>query len=222
MQVRRPCGHPVIFNSTTVDVVANMELLRETAEACNLILDHTHFQIRLLSKSYRLPKLIADNLISERHHRRIIFGFSTGTLDDKVAKAIETGTPLVSHRLKSLHWLQDRGLRTFGMIFPSLPQTDHASFSREICDAIRATDCEHVWAEVINLRGKSLQRTLDGLSRHRLLTEAEMMKAVSGPGSTARWDEYARATFETPPPMFRRKNSGFSNMWRKEPIPGGH
>lgn len=73
-------------------------------------------------------------MIPERHHQRLIFGFSTGTLDDRVAKAFEAGTALVSKRLESLHWLQDRGLRTFGMICPSLP---YDRFSREICDAIR-------------------------------------------------------------------------------------
>ena len=67
--------------------------------SCNLILDHTHWQIRLLSKSNLLHRLIADKMIPERHHQRIIFGFSSGTLDDPVAKAIETGTPLVSQRL---------------------------------------------------------------------------------------------------------------------------
>ena len=46
--------HRVVYSSTTVDVAANMELLRETAELCNLILEHTGWQIRLLSKSHLL------------------------------------------------------------------------------------------------------------------------------------------------------------------------
>jgi len=185
----------VVYSSTLVDVAANMALLRETAEACNLILEHTHWQIRLLSKSNLLHKLVEDKLIPERHHQRLIFGFSTGTLDDRIAKAIETGTPLVSKRLQSLHWLQDRGLRTYGMICPSLPQTDYQKFSREICDAIRIDRCEHVWAEVINLRGNSLIRCLASLRSHGLITEAEQVAAVSGTGSGERWEEYARATF---------------------------
>jgi DNA repair photolyase len=191
-----PMDTRVVFSSTLVDVAANMELLRETAEACNLLLDHTHFQIRLLSKSNLLHKLIADKMIPERHHQRIIFGFSTGTLDDRVAKAIETGTPLVSKRLESLHWLQDRGLRTFGMICPSLPQHDYRKFSREICEAIRFEQCEHVWAEVINVRGASLTKTLEGLRRNGLDDEAAMMEEVSGPEATARWEKYARDTFQ--------------------------
>lgn len=128
-----PADDRVVYSSTLVDVAANMDLLRETAEACNLILDNTPWQIRLLSKSNLLYKLIADRMIPEKYHHRLIFGFSTGTLDNRVAKAIEFGTPLMSKRLEALHWLQDRGLRTFGMICPSLPQTDYGKFSREIC-----------------------------------------------------------------------------------------
>ncbi len=185
----------VVYSSTLVDVAANMELLRETAEACNLLLEHTHWQIRLLTKSNLLHKLIDDRMIAEKHHQRLIFGFSTGTLDDRVAKAIETGTPLVSKRLQSLHWLQDRGLRTFGMICPTLPQHDYRQFSRDICQAIRADRCEHVWGEVINLRGKSLSKTLAALMKAGLTDEAEMMSDVSGTGASARWEAYARATF---------------------------
>lgn len=99
-----PADRRVAYSSTLVDVAANMDLLRETAEACNVILDHTHWQIRLLSKSNILHKLV--EMIPERNHQRLIFGFSTGTLDDRVAKAIESGTPLVSKRIESLHWLQ--------------------------------------------------------------------------------------------------------------------
>lgn len=191
-----PSDNRVVYSSTLVDVAANMELLRETAEACNLLLEHTPWQIRLLSKSNLLHKLIEDRLIHEKYHQRLIFGFSTGTLNDRVAKAIETGTPLVSKRLQSLHWLQDRGLRTFGMICPTLPQHDYPRFSRDICEAIRVDRCEHVWGEVINLRGRSLTRTLSGLLREGLTEEAEMMSDVCGTGAAERWEKYARATFQ--------------------------
>ena len=190
-----PADRRVVYSSTLVDVAANMDLLRETAEACNLILDHTSWQIRLLSKSNLLHKLVADLLIPERHHQRLIFGFSTGTLDDRVAAAIEQGTAKVSKRIESLHWLQDRGLRTFGMICPSLPQDDYDRFSREACAAIRADRCEHVWAEVINLRGQSLARTIDSLKQAGLDEDADRLRQVSGKGADQLWEEYARKTF---------------------------
>jgi DNA repair photolyase len=191
-----PGDNRVVYSSTLVDVAANMELLRETAEACNLILDNTAWQIRLLSKSNLLHLLFKNELIPAQHRHRMILGFSTGTLDDRVAKAIEIGTPLVSKRLASLHWLQDEGYRTFGMICPSLPQTDYDRFSQEICDAIRVDCCEHVWAEVINVRGKSLTRTQTALVSAGLLNEAEQLAEVCGSGKSENWENYARATFE--------------------------
>jgi DNA repair photolyase len=185
----------VVFSSSTVDVAANMELLRETAELCNLILEHTHWQIRLLSKSHLLHKLVADGMIPERYHHRLIFGFSTGTVDDRVARAIEKGTALVSKRIESLHWLQDNGFRTFGMICPSLPQEDYRRFSEEACAAIRVDKCEHVWAEPINVRGESLVKTLAALKAAGLDAEAGRLAAVSGPGHATAWEEYAKKTF---------------------------
>jgi len=187
--------HRVVFSSTTVDVAANLELLRETAEICCLILEHTGWQIRLLSKSHLLYKLVADNMIPECYHQRLIFGFSTGTIDDRVAKAIEKGTALVSKRIASLRWLQDNGFRTFGMICPSLPQEDYEQFSGDVCAAIRVEKCEHVWAEPINVRGESLAKTLCALETAGLEDEAGRLAAVSGAGHGNAWETYSRQTF---------------------------
>lgn len=192
-----PDDNRVVYGSTLVDVAATMELLRETATLCNLILDNTAWQIRLLSKSSLLARLYKDNLIPQRHRHLLILGFSTGTLDDNVAAAIEVGTGRVSKRIEALHWLQDEGYRTFGMICPSLPQTDgyYVRFSREICEAIRVDRCEHVWSEVINLRGKSLVSTLAGLHGKGFIREAEALSSVMGTGKSAAWEQYARDTF---------------------------
>lgn len=185
----------VVFSSSTVDVAANMDLLRETAGLLNLILEHTAWQVRLLSKSHLLHKLVADGMIPERHHHRLIFGLSTGTMDNRVARAFEHGTALVSKRIESLHWLQDHGFRTYGMICPSLPQEDYRRFSEEACEAIRVDRCEHVWAEPINVRGQSLVKTLAALKAAGLDDEAGRLAAVSGPKHRDAWEEYARLTF---------------------------
>lgn len=204
----------IIYSSPKVDVAGNMELVRETVEICKVILELTNWDIRLLSKSNLLPKvaLELENYFStdgrcspiEKIYpkKRIIYGVSTGTLDDKLAAAFEQGTPKVSKRIESLHWLQDNGFRTFGMICPSLPTwmpghedfDGYVEFSRQICAAIRVEKCEHIWAEVINLRGDSFTKTeaavrnagygamADGL--HRLTIDKE------------EWEQYARNTFE--------------------------
>jgi DNA repair photolyase len=192
-----PADTRVVFTSTLVDPAANMPLLRETAEACILIFELTHWQIRILSKSVLMARLIEDELIPQKYHDRLILGFSIGTLDDKVATVIEVGASPVRLRLAALHRLQDRGIRTFGMICPSLPQADYDAFSMEICEAIRIERCEHVWAEVLNVRGESRQKTLDALQGAGLADEAERFKSVFfGDGAAANWEKYARRTFE--------------------------
>lgn len=189
---RDPSDRRVIYSSPLVDVAGNMELVRETADACKVILDLTHWDIRLLSKSHLLPK-VAD-LIPAQHAQRMIYGVSTGTLDDRVAAAFEQGAALVSKRLASLHQLQDRGLRTFGMICPSLPLGDYAAFAAETKAAIRADRCEHVWAEVINVRGESFRRTHAALAVAGLTGHAAWLREAFA-GKDA-WESYARATFE--------------------------
>jgi len=186
-----PNDNRVIFASPLVDVAANMELVRETAEICIKILELTFWQIRLLSKSNLLPQVA--KLIPDKYKDRVIYGVSTGTMDDTLAKAFEEGTALVSKRISSLHWLQDNGYRTFGMICPSLPHDDYKKFSEDAAKALRIDRCEHVWAEVLNVRGDSMTRTCNSLEAAGYFKEAEDIRRVSA--SPEAWEEYARQTF---------------------------
>lgn len=181
----------VIYASPLVDVAANMDLVRETIEACKTILELTHWNIRLLSKSNLLPK-VAEG-IPGAWKNRIIYGLSTGTLCDSLASSFEQGTPLVSKRLKALYELQDSGHRTFGMICPSLPQLDYDTFSGDMCQAIRADKCEHIWAEVLNVRGESMKNTVESL---RTGGFEAMAGALADTSNKAVWEQYARNTFE--------------------------
>lgn len=210
-----------------------MALLKETAELVTWILDKTHWQVRLLSKSNLLHKLVKDGLVPNRrkdgndrsHHQRIVFGFSTGTFDDRLAAAFESGTALVSKRLEALHWLQDEGFRTFGMVCPSLPQEDYDAFAREAVQRLRPERMEHVWAEVINVRGESFDRTREALIRGGFSRHADQLAEVSlGEHSKDAWERYARTTFEAhrkhlPPGKLRflqYVNKGNLNWWRAQ------
>jgi DNA repair photolyase len=183
----------VIFSSPLVDPAPTVAMAKQTAEACLIILQLTNWDIRLLSKSNLLPYVAQQ--IPERFKHRLIFGVSTGTLDDRLAKSFEEGTPLVSKRLESLHWLQDNGYRTFGMICPSLPQNDYHRFARDMAAALRIERVEHVWAEVLNVRGRSTPRTLEALRRGGYLEEAKQVESVCGRGKKSAWEQYARQTF---------------------------
>ena len=190
----------VIYSSPKVDVAGNMELVYETVEICKVILELTDWDIRLLSKSNLLPK-VAQALEASCGHfhqadsprARIIYGVSTGTLDDKLAAAFEEGTPKVTKRIESLHWLQNNGFRTFGMICPSLPVSNYDQFALQQHDALRADLCEHVWSEVINLRGDSFTRTVKCLADAGFTWEANALEVVSN--DKAAWEDYARNTF---------------------------
>jgi len=196
----------VIYASPLVDVASNLDLVRETVEACKVILAETKWQIRLLSKSHLLPQ-VADRLCfdlpASTVQQRLIFGVSTGTLDDRLASTFEAGAPLVSKRLASIHWLQDHGFRTFGMVCPSLPQRDYDKFAGDMAAAIRSDQCEHIWAEVINLRGDSFTRTVNALRKGGLDAEAAALETVST--DKMAWERYARATFEAHALIYRRQ-----------------
>lgn len=181
----------VVYASPLVDVAGNLELVRETIECCRLILELTNWQIRLLSKSNLLPR-IAEAL--EEYRGRLIFGVSTGTLDDSLAASIEVGTAKVSKRIQSLHWLQDNGFRTFGMICPSLPQQDYGAFARDMAAAIRGDRCEHVWAEIENSRGDSMKQTISALRGAGYDFEGMALETVASDRGC--WEHYARETFE--------------------------
>ena len=195
-----------IYSSPLVDVAANMDLVKETTIACCLILERTKWHIRLLSKSNLLPKVaqgLMDRAKDGKHgtefftqadvKARLIFGVSTGTLDDAQAAAFEQGCAKPSKRIESLHWLQDHGFRTFGMLCPSLPQRNYTQFAQELLHAIRPEKCEHIWAEVMNIRGSSLSNTVSALHHAGYEWQASALQRVSQ--DTAAWEEYARSTF---------------------------
>jgi DNA repair photolyase len=190
-----PSDRRVIYASPLVDVAGNLELVRETIEACNLILEFTHWDIRLLSKSTFLPRVAAG--IPSKWARRVVYGVSTGTLNDEIARAVEEDAPIVSKRIESLRELQDAGLRTFGMICPSLPQRSRSAydeFSREAMTRLRAERLEHIWAEPINVRGESFHQTEAALRGAGFHLEAAELEKVSSDSAT--WERYARDTFE--------------------------
>lgn len=187
-----PDDRRVIFGSPLVDVAATMEQIRVTVQICTAILELTHWQIRLLSKS-SLLRQVAER-IPEQYKNRVIYGLSTGTLDSELAASFEIGTALVSKRLETLRWLQEHGYRTYAMICPILPQPDYAAFAAEVAEKMDIAACEHFWAEAINVRGESLTRTSQALRAAGYDRYAELLEHVST--NEDAWEEYARATYD--------------------------
>jgi DNA repair photolyase len=205
-EVARASGRPIVcYGSPLVDIAASNELATETAQMVHVLLDDTDWDVRLLSKS-PLIKLIAQSLTAEQKSR-VIFGLSTGSLDDELARAIEPTCPSPSRRFEALRWLQGEGYRTFAMLCPILPQPLEA-FIEKATEAIRPEKCEHVWAEVLNVRGESMSRTLTALQRNSLHKAADDLRAISGEGKKAAWEQYARKTFLALAQAIPKQNAG--------------
>ncbi len=182
----------VIFASPLVDVAATMSQVNTTVEICTAILELTHWQIRLLSKSPLLVEVAKR--IPVQYKNRVIYGLSTGTMDSDLAKAFEIGTGLVSKRLAALKWLQENGYRTYAMVCPILPQTDYDAFAQSVVKQIDIGKCEHVWAEIMNVRGDSLTATVQALRDAGRVDEADLLKKIANDKSA--WEQSARQTFE--------------------------
>jgi DNA repair photolyase len=179
----------VVYGSPLVDVAATEELAQETIALCAEILDSTGYHVRLLSKSPLLVD-VARSLPKER----MIYGLSTETLEDDVARTVEPDAPPPSRRLEALKQLQAQGYRTFAMLCPILPQ-DATAYVRRAAGLIHFARCEHLWAEVLNARGASTRRTLEALEQAGLSVCAKNLETVTGKDSLGPWETYARRTF---------------------------
>ena len=183
-------GKKVIYASPLVDVAGSPAQVTVTIDLCREILKHTSWHIRLLSKSSLLVK-VAEALKNDK--KRMIYGFSTGTLDDNLTHSFEIGTASVSRRLKALKYLQDGGYRTFGMVCPIIPQQDYARFAEDLAKKMDIEKCEHVWAEVLNPRGTAMRDTSAAMRRKGFTAEADFVDKVAE--DQAEWDKYAEQTF---------------------------
>lgn len=177
----------VIF-CTTCDPCATKEHTKTSIEAMKLILDESNLQIRVLSKSV-LIKDIAKKL--SLHKDRITYSLSTGTANEKISIAIEQNASTIKERVKALHWLQDHNYRTYGMVCPVLPS--EIEQVRELLDQVNPKECEDVWVEAINVRGKSINNTYNRLKEADLDRHAEELKRVMG--NKKEWVEYSKNLF---------------------------
>ena len=79
------------------------------------------------------------------------------------------------------------------MICPSLPQKDIHKWAWEMAQAIRVDKCEHVWAEVMNVRGTNIAATTACLRAAGYEWEAHALEAAAQDKDV--WEQYARDTF---------------------------
>ncbi len=123
-----------------------------TEAALRLVLEHTGFRIRVLTKnavvgSDRWARFFLD------HPGRFVVQLSCGTLDDDWATKIEIGTSIPKSRIAATRALQDAGVPVAAMLCPIFPDVMRDDGVERLVEAIRPERCEIIWAEPFNDRG---------------------------------------------------------------------
>jgi DNA repair photolyase len=144
-------GKTLVFSMLTDGFSPLLVKQGTTEEALRLVLEHTGFRIRVLTKNAIVgsPKWID---FFRSYPGRFVVGLSVGTLDADWSRKIEVGASLPQARLRALRSLQDAGVPTFGMLCPVFPDVLANGSIEELLSAIRPAHCEHVWAEPYNDR----------------------------------------------------------------------
>ena len=122
-----------------------------TDVALRLVLEHTSFRVRILTKSAIVKH---DKWVQffMAHRDRFVVGLSIGTMDDTWAKRVEIGASLPSARLAALQKLQSCGVPTFGMLCPIFPDVLQEGSLEDLVTHIQPETVEHIWAEPYNDR----------------------------------------------------------------------
>ena len=180
--------HRVVLFCTTCDPCATEEHADITKSAIRLIMKYSDLQVRVLSKC-TLVFDIAKELDFYRH--RIIYSLSIGTIRPEISACIEENASPIEERIETLKSLQDKGFRTYGMLCPILPS--EMDSLDELIDETRPQLSEYVWAEAINVRGKSLVKTRDQLLKCNLDESAKALEQVMG--NRKNWRNYSKELF---------------------------
>lgn len=180
-------GHTLVFSMLT-DGFSPLQVADGTTQrALRLVLEHTEFRIRVLTKNAIVgsPKWV--NFFRE-HADRFVVGLSTGTVSDQWAGRVELGTSSPTSRLRALRTLQEAGVPTFGMLCPVFPDVLDGNGLERLLDAVRPEVAETLWAEPYNDRQNwpAVQSGYDSDS-----AGYRWLQRVYGDGNKALWSQYA-------------------------------
>ncbi len=178
-------GQTVVFSMLTDGFSPQMVASGLTKQVLTMLLKHTAFRIRVLTKNACVGSKQWIDFFSANPGRFVV-GMSIGTLDDAWAKRVEIGTSPPSQRIKALHRLQDAGVPTYGMLCPIFPGSASFTNLRALVRATRPERCETIWAEPYNDRDnwRHVQDGYDEGSKEH----AKIGKIFTAPGA---WSRYA-------------------------------
>ena len=130
---------------------------RQVVRRClELIRDRSTINVRILTRS---PLARCDFELFQSFGKRLVFGMSIPTLNNKLAKVYEPGAPSPTARLSTLRAARDAGLNIYVAIAPTYPECTYDDLKATM-RAIGFLDPITIFHEPINIRAENVTRIL--------------------------------------------------------------
>ena len=175
--------HPVASQADLLNTIRR-ELVRKALIA---IRDHSTLRVRILTRG---PLARQDFEIFQSFGKRLTFGMSLPTLNNRLSRIYEPHAPAPTKRLKTLQEAKEAGLHVFVAMAPTYPESDELDL-RNTMAAIAALEPITLFHEVVNVRADNISRTVinAGLNGKKPDVAAFQTRTL--------WMEYALDTFAT-------------------------
>lgn len=160
-----PDGNRAVMMCTTTDpyqtisgnpkagyLNSQLELLMNAA--LHLILERSTLNVRILTRS---PLARQHFPIFKKFGKRLLFGMSLPTLNNKLARIYEPKAPAPAKRLETLRAAKSAGLNVFVALAPVYPDCDAEDMNATL-RAVRELNPVTVFMEPINIRAENVRR----------------------------------------------------------------
>jgi DNA repair photolyase len=156
----------IIFCSTTdpfqvfhAETVAKTRLLNESAgqlvrNCLEMIRDESTLNVRILTRS---PMAREYFDLFKSFGKRLVFGMSLPTLNDKLREVYEPKAPGIQARLNTLRQAKEAGLSVFIAMAPTYPECDEDDVRKTLL-ALKEFDPITIYHEPINIRAENVAR----------------------------------------------------------------
>jgi DNA repair photolyase len=151
----------------------------------------------ILTKSALVTRDL-DILTEAAQRTDVTVNFSIATLDERVWRASEPGTPHPRRRLDAMRQLADAGIATGALMAPILPGLSDAPHQlAEVADAVRATGGRVLGVMPLHLRPGVREHFLSWLSDFDPALHADYLRRYAGTAyAPARYAERLRAAIQ--------------------------
>lgn len=118
------------------------------------ILEHSDLNVRILTRS---PLAKQDFDLFKKFGKRLLFGMSIPTLDNRLAKIYEPHAPAPSARYETLVQAKKHGLNVYAAMAPTYPECERTDIETTLA-FLQRLDLVTIFHEPINIRAGNIDR----------------------------------------------------------------